>query len=109
MFALPDARGFVEIKTDREPADRGVRKPATQARIMAYFYQPDGTSRMDPAPSEVRVKIGMQEKDSVVALAPQAREAGLYASESGPYPEGLRGELEAKLNGDPVRLPFLFR
>jgi hypothetical protein len=109
MFALPDDRGFVEIKSDREPASRGSRKPATGARIMAYFYMPDGTTRMTPAPSEVKIKMGTDANSSSVALAPQPKDAALYASEPGPYSEGLRGELEAKINGDPVRVPFLFR
>ena len=110
MFALPDDRGFVEIKTDRAAPARGSRaKPAGNARIMAYFYQADGTTAMSPAPSDVKVTIGTEEKASAVALAPQTSEAGLYASEPGPYPDGFRGQIEARVNGGPVTVPFLFR
>jgi hypothetical protein len=110
MFPLPDERGFVEIKTDRAPASRGSRKAATtNARIMAYFYQSDGTTQMSPAPSEVKVKIGTDDKGPGVALAPRPEEAGLFASEPGPYPEGFRGRIEAKVNGDSVQVPFMFR
>jgi hypothetical protein len=109
MFALPENRGFVEIKTDRPTASRGSREPAVSARILAYFYKPDGTTLMSEAPSDVKVHIGIDENGAVVALAPQPKEAGLFASEPGAYPEGFRGQIEAKVNGEPVKVPFLFR
>jgi hypothetical protein len=109
MFALPENRGYVEIMTDREGASRGSRAPATKARILAYFYQPDGTTAMAPPPTDVKVQIGVDDKSTVVALAPQPKEAGLFASEPGMYPDGFRGQIEAQVNGEAVKLPFLFR
>ncbi len=110
MFVLPENRGFAELKTDREAAARGSRrKPVTGARILAYFYQPDGATPMSPGPSEVKVKLGTDENNSVVVLSNQTKEPGLYASEPGPYPEGIRGQIEARFDGDPVPVPFLFR
>jgi hypothetical protein len=109
IFAFPENRGFVEIKTDRATASRGSRAPATKARILAYFYQPDGTTAMTPAPSDVRVRLGTGDDGSVVALAPEPKEAGLFASEPGAYPEGFRGQIEAKVNGEPIKVQFLFR
>ena len=109
MFAFPENKGLVEIKTDRETASRGSRTPATKARILAYFYQPDGTTVMSPAPIDVKVQLGIDDKSPAVALAPQPKEAGLFASEPGTYPEGFRGQIEAKVNGEPVKVPFMFR
>ncbi len=109
MFAFPEDRGFVEIKTDREAGPRGSRAPVTKARILAYFYQPDGTSTMSPAPGDVKVQVGTDDKAPAVALVPQPKEAGLFASEPGTYPEGLRGQVEAKVNGEAVKVPFMFR
>jgi hypothetical protein len=110
MFALPGDRGYVEIMTDREASSRDRSKPATKARIMAYFYQADGTTRMNPEPSDIKVTIGTDEKATAVKLALEdVKQAGRYASEPGPYPEGFRGELEARLNGETVKVPILFR
>ena len=64
---------------------------------------------MSPPPGDVKVKIGVNDKGPVVALAPQPKEAGSFASEPGTYPEGFRGQIEAQVNGEAVKLPFLFR
>ena len=110
MFALPDDRGFVEIKTDRAAASRGSRaKPTGNARIMAYFFQPDGTTPMSPAPSDVKVTIGTDEKSGRHLAGPGHEGGGVLVSEAGPYPDGFRGQIEAKVNGEPVQVPFLFR
>ena len=108
MFAFPENRGFVEIKTDRATSSRGGRAPP-QARILVYFYQPDGTTVMTPAPSDVKVRVGIDDKDSVVALAPQPSDAGSFASEPGAYTKGFRGQIETRVNGEPVMVPFIFR
>lgn len=81
----------------------------TKARILAYFYQPDGTTLMSPPPSDVRVQVGIDDKSPAVELSPQPKEAGLFASEPGMYPDGFRGQVEAKVNGEPVKVPFMFR
>jgi hypothetical protein len=109
MFAFPENRGFVEIKTDRESGSRDSRAPAAKARILAYFYQADGTTAMRPAPSDVKVQIGIEDKSTVVGLAPQPKEAGSFASDPGIYPDGLRGQIEARVNGEAIKVPFLFR
>ena len=109
MVALPENRGVVEIKSDRPSAPRGGRAPATKGRILAYFYQADGTTQMSPAPTDVKVQLGVDEKTPPVVLAPEPKEAGLFASEPGMYPDGFRGQIEAKINGEPVKAPFLIR
>ena len=109
MFAFPENRGFVEIKTDRATSSRGSRAPAPQARILAYFYQPDGTTVMTPAPTDVKVRVGIDDKSPIVALPAQPGETGLFASEPGAYTEGFRGQIETRVNGEPVKVPFMFR
>ena len=109
MVALPENRGVVEIKSDRPTAPRGSRTPATKGRILAYFYQADGSTRMSPAPTDVKIQLGVNDKTPPVVLAPEPKEAGLFASEPGMYPDGFRGQIEAKINGEPVKAPFMIR
>jgi hypothetical protein len=64
---------------------------------------------MSPGPSDVKVHVRIEDKSIVVALAPQPREAGSFVFDPGIYPEGLRGRIEAKVHGEAVEVPFLFR
>jgi hypothetical protein len=111
MIALPNNRGFVEILTDRGRAARD--NPRAQqngkAQVIAYFYEPDGRTKMSPAPTEVKVKIGTSATGAVVSLAPQPKEAGMFASDPGTYPDGFRGEVTAKIGGESTQISFLIR
>jgi len=108
MFALPDKKGFFEIKTEGgEPKAEGARaKKATNA-LLVYFYQPDGTTEISPAPTDVTVKIGTGSSSAAVVLAPQAK--GGFASAPGHFPSGFRGQLSAKINGEDVETTFVVR
>jgi hypothetical protein len=113
MIALPGGKGYFEIKTEGEGTSRGARKPEHKTQIVAYFYQSDGTTVMSPAPTDVRVKVGQAENSPVVTLTPESKGAeassGRFACKPGPYPEGFQGQLDLKLNGEPIQATFLFR
>jgi hypothetical protein len=109
LVALPDGRGFVEILIDSgaSAGDRGKTHPKT--RIVAYFYQSDGTTEMSPAPSDVIFKLGTGEKSPVLNLSPLPKEPGKFASEPTTLPDAFRGELEAKVKGESIKAPFTIR
>jgi hypothetical protein len=50
MVALPDAKGFFEIKVEIPDATRAARSRQRALTIVAYFYQSDGTTAMSPPP-----------------------------------------------------------
>jgi len=108
LVSLPGDRGFVEILVESGAAGGG-RKAQVKPRIIAYFFQPDGTTEMSPGPTEVKVKVGTGEKSAVVDLSPQPKEAGKYASEPGTYPDGFNGQLDGKVNGEAVQVSFTLR
>jgi hypothetical protein len=109
MIALPSGRGFVELLTASE-STAAVRKGApVKSRIVAYFYNSDGTTELSPAPTDVKVKIGTAEKGTLVSLAPEAKAGGKYASEPGDFPDGFQGRLEANVNGEAVQAAFKLR
>jgi hypothetical protein len=112
IMALPGGKGFAELLIDRgQPAKGATGKLAKAAptRLLAYFYQSDGSTALSPAPSDVKVHLGAADQGKDVTLAPQSAPAGQFASEPGEFPTELRGELNLTLGGEPVRAPFMFR
>ena len=109
MLTLPDGRGYAEVLIDSGAAAGGKSRTQSKTRIVAYFYQPDGTSELSPEPSDVKVKVGTGEKSPVLNLSPMPKESGKYASEPSTFPDGFRGELDAKVNGESVQIPFTIR
>jgi hypothetical protein len=108
MFALPDQKGFFEIRTEGGvPKARGSRAQAASNSLVVYFYQPDGTTELRPAPTDVTVKVGTGSGSPVVLLTPQARTG--FASPPGHFPSGFRGQLNARINGETVESTFVVR
>jgi hypothetical protein len=106
LATLPNNRGYAEILIE---AGAGGRKSQAKPRIVAYFFQPDGTSALSPGPTDVKVKLGTSEKSSVVELTPQTDETNKYASAPGTFPDGFSGQLDANLGGETIQVPFAIR
>ncbi len=114
LFPLPDSRGFFEIKTEAGTrTGRGARSKVASAPFHVYFYKADGSSPIDPAPTDVSIKIGSAEKNTTITLTPDksaSSTAGTaFASPPGHYPEAFRGELTATIDGQSVTASFMFR
>ena len=56
---LPDDKGYVELTNEPEVSGRGSREPTS---IVAYFLKIDGTSTMEPAPSDVNFVLTQARK-----------------------------------------------
>jgi hypothetical protein len=106
MLQLPGGKGFAELFVERSAVVKG--PGAGTSRLLAYFYQTDGTSAMAPPPSAVKIHLGA-EGGKDVTLSSQTTPAGQFASERGQYADELRGSLEFTLAGESVQTPFLFR
>src|SRR5262249_30639353 len=105
IVALPGNRGFAEILNGMKAESRG-------SALVVYFVQPDMKSPLSPVPSDVRLKIQLGRKDSMVRLAPDPAAgdplgAVRFASPPGNYPwEARENELIATIDGQSVTVPF---
>ena|ERR1017187_8999437 len=109
ILTLPGGKGFAEILTERRAPVKAPATKAAKTRLLAYFYQPDGSTALSPAPSDVKVRLGTADNGRDVQLTPQTTPAGLFASEPGQFPDELRGQIELTLGGEPVQADFMFR
>jgi hypothetical protein len=110
MIALPGDRGFFEVKTEAagKEAPRSRSKTA-QTCLVVYFYQNDGNTELNPAPTDVTVQVGGGESSRVVPLTAHGKPGEGFASSPGNFPSGFRGRLSAKLDGNPIETTFLVR
>jgi hypothetical protein len=106
IMPLPGGKGFAELLVERKTS--GGKSPS-KTRLVAYFYQPDGSTALTPAPSDVKVRLGMADKGTDVTLTSQTSPAGIFASEPGEFPDELRGQIELKYGGEPLKTTFTFR
>jgi hypothetical protein len=109
MLALPSGKGFAELLVERGAVTKVAAKSPTKRRLLAYFYQPDGSTALTPAPSDVKVRLGSADSGTDVTLTPQSTPAGMFASEPGQYPDALRGQLALTLGGESIQTDFVFR
>ena len=105
IVQLPDSVGSVEIVTNLERSGKASRKAGAQSRILAYFYRPDGTPGLSPAPTDVKITLG---DGTLITFAPESAEDGKFASPVGEYPDNLRGQIELKLDGKPIEASARF-
>ncbi len=95
VFPLGDKRR-VEIVYNTVKAGK-----AASWVIHAYFFAEDMTP-LAPAPTDVAVKLELPSGPMTVPLKPHAAKGGStgeFASEPGPYGEGLTGDLTATVEG----------
>ncbi len=109
LVTLPDQKGFAEILLESSaPAKKGSRA-GTKSRLVAYFYGPDGTSEITPAPTDVKVKLGQADSSQIADLVPDAKQAGKFSSAPGDYPDGFLGRLDANVNGQTLGVDVRIR
>jgi hypothetical protein len=112
MFSIPGNRGYFEVKTEIETAPRGARGAGRSSKIVASFYQADGTTPLSPLPTDVSVKVGSDEAGKTITLTPspeKSKSAFQFTTAMGDYPESLRGTLMATVNGERIEAPFTAR
>jgi len=110
MAAMPGGKGYAELMVGQATGSGAAKKgQPVKSQIAAYFYQTDGTTEMSPAPTDVKVKVGTGANSPTFALTPLTDEKGKFASEGVDLPEGFQGQLDAKVNGEPVQVTFSIR
>jgi hypothetical protein len=109
MATVP-GKGYAELLIGPATGSGRTRKgQQVKSQIAAFFYQTDGTTEMSPAPTEVTVKVGIAANSPTFTLTPQPSDKGKFASEPADLPEGFRGQLDAKVDGQPVQVAFAIR
>jgi hypothetical protein len=106
---LPGKKGYYEIvvedgDTAANPSRSGKGSPRT---IAVYFYASDGSTELSPSPSDVSIQIGGDSSGNVVPLTSAQR--GRFTSAPGAYLAAFRGQLKAKIGGEPVEARFAIR
>jgi hypothetical protein len=109
IVELPDSHGYVELKTDRGASPKKGSNDKPKSQIIAYFYQPDGSTVMSPAPTDCKLTLGAESSGTVINLTPRSKDAAEFASEPGNYPDELRGQIDLQIDGKPVHATFSFR
>jgi hypothetical protein len=112
LVQLPGDRGYAEVKS--EPTDPGAARGARAPNVVlvAYFYAKDGTTQMEPPPTDVSIKAGTSDNSPIVALSPSTDPAapkGRFLSQPAPIREGFQGDVRAKVNGEAVQASFTLR
>ncbi len=105
IVPLPDHRGYAEILNEK----RVKSGTATMTNIVAYFVQPDESTPLSPAPSEVAVKLSLPRGEKTIALTRDSGTANgvRFASDEGPYDlSGQGGEILITLEGAKHTTPF---
>ena len=111
MTPLPNDKGSFETEDSPASARARGRRATCRVTIIATFYQPDGTTPMSPAPTDVKVRFGAESNSPAIdpPSPGDAKAPNRFASKPGEYPEVLRGVLSAKVNGEPVEATFSVR
>jgi hypothetical protein len=109
---LPNDKGFVELVN--EPAVDSRSRNATTS-IVAYFLQANGSSPMNPAPTEVKFSLKASANKPLevipLAAAPKSDDpagGARFASKTGPYDlAAVRGALQASIDGQSFSIEFM--
>jgi hypothetical protein len=108
---LPDDKGFIELTNEPEVRTRDSTEPTA---IVAYFLKLDGTSSLEPAPSDVKIElnpVGRKPAETIpLAAEPKGDDptaGSRFVSKSGPHHLAmLRGKLSAKIDGQELSFPI---
>ena len=107
LLALPKQKGFVEIVVEPEKTSK------SQGRLVAYFVSSDGSTVLEPAPTDVSFKSDDGKTTALVADAKPdpSSKAARYASVPGAFAPGraLAGDLSANLGGEVASVTVLTR
>jgi hypothetical protein len=111
MLQLPEALGVAEVAVEFS----GNTGRSLNSEVVAYFYGPDASSALQPAPTDVTLLLYLAESKTreKLALKPAARpgdpaSAARFAAVPPPGFDGTipSGTLEARVNGRAISVRF---
>jgi hypothetical protein len=113
MVRLPHDAGLVAIKTEAADASRAVKTKLRATKIVAVFFENDGSTPMTPPPTEVVFELeGFRSKAAepkTVTLEADPTTPNRFVSAASSFPGGLEGKIRAKIDGQDVEELFSAR
>ena len=113
MVRLPHDAGLVAIKTEAADPARVGKTKLRATKIVAVFFKNDGSTPMDPPPTEVVFQLeDLRPKTSelrTVTLEADPTTPNRFVSGAGSFPGGVEGKIRAKIGGQDVEESFSAR
>jgi hypothetical protein len=110
LITLPETRGFAEVLSRSEKLAGGKDAKRPNATLTVYFLKADGTTAMNPEPTDVSIVLGPESGNKTVPLKPDPSKPGAFASAPGPFSNTeVSGELKATVEGQAVSVSFAIR
>ncbi|MGP0069208.1 MAG: hypothetical protein ACLQGP_37110 [Isosphaeraceae bacterium] len=113
MVRLPHDAGLVAIKTETADPSRAAKKKPRAAKIVAVFFENDGSTPMTPPPTEVVFELeGIRSNSAglkTVALEADPRTPNRFVSAASSFPGGLEGKIRVKIDGQDLEESFSAR
>jgi hypothetical protein len=112
IVRLPHDAGLVAIKTETADPSRAV-KTKLRAKIVAVFFENDGSTPMTPPPTEVVFELEILRSKTAdlktVTLLADPTTPNRFVSAASSFPGGVAGKLRVKIDGQDLEESFSAR
>jgi hypothetical protein len=113
MVRLPKNAGLVAIKTEAADSSRAVKAKLRATKIVAVFFENDGSTPMTQPPTEVVFMVeGLRSKTAelkTVTLEADATTPNRFVSAASSFPGGVEGRIRVKIDGQDLEESFSAR
>jgi hypothetical protein len=111
MIRLPNDAGLVAIKTETADPSRAVKTKPRATKIVAVFFQNDGSTPMTPPPTEVvfEVESLRSKAEKTVTLEADPTTPNRFVSAADSFPGGVAGRIRVKIKGQELEESFSAR
>ena len=113
MVRLPNDAGLVAIKTETADPSRAAKTKLRTSKIVAVFFENDGSTPMTPPPTEVVFELeSLRSKTAdlkTVTLEADPTTPNRFVSAASSFPAGVAGKLRVKIDGQDLEESFSAR
>ncbi len=113
MVRLPHDAGLVAIKTEAADPSRAAKSKLRATKIVAVFFENDGSTPMAPPPTEVVFELeSFRSKTAdlkTVTLEADPATPNRFVSAANSFPGGLGGKIRVKIDGQDLEESFSAR
>jgi hypothetical protein len=113
MVRLPQNAGLVAIKTETADPSRAGKAKLRAEKIIAVFFENDGSTPMTPPPTEVVFELesfrSKTADSKTVSLEADPTTPNRFVSAASRFPGGLEGKIRVKIDGQDLEESFSAR
>jgi hypothetical protein len=113
MVRLPQNAGLVAIKTEAADSSRAVKSKLRASKIVAVFFENDGSTPMTPPPTEVVFMVENYRSKTpdfkTVTLESDPSTPNRFVSAPSSFPDGVGGKIRVKIDGQDLEESFSAR